>query len=76
MPTPGATPTPGAAPNPGAGPRGGDATLAVRLAGVDKTFTVRGGGRTKAYIAGALYAGTAICLAIGMYAAYLPQHRL
>jgi Zn-dependent protease len=35
-----------------------------------------GGGRTKAYIAGTLYAGTAICLAIGMYAAYLPQDRL
>jgi Zn-dependent protease len=39
-------------------------------------FLWHGGGRTKAYISGALYFGTAICLAIGAYAAYLPQHRL
>jgi Zn-dependent protease len=36
----------------------------------------RGGGRGKAAVSGALYAGTAILLAIGAYAAYIPQHRL
>lgn len=35
-----------------------------------------GGGRSKALVSGALYAGTAILLAVGAYAAYLPQHRL
>src|SRR4051812_37029918 len=39
-------------------------------------FLWHGGGRGKAYVAGTLYAATAIALAIGMYAAYLPQHRL
>ena len=33
-------------------------------------------GRNMAIISGGLYAATAIGLAIGMYAAYLPQHRL
>jgi Zn-dependent protease len=35
-----------------------------------------GGGRGKALVSGGLYAATALLLAIGMYAAYLPQHRL
>jgi Zn-dependent protease len=35
-----------------------------------------GGGRNKALISGTLYFGTALLLAIGAYAAYLPQHRL
>jgi Zn-dependent protease len=35
-----------------------------------------GGGRGKALISGTLYAATAILLAVGAYAAYLPQHRL
>ena len=36
----------------------------------------RGGGRGKAIVSGVLYAGTAVCLAVGAYAAYIPQHRL
>ncbi len=39
-------------------------------------FLWLGGGRPQAVISGAVYASTAICLAIGTYAAYLPQHRL
>jgi Zn-dependent protease len=39
-------------------------------------FLWLGGGRNMAIISGGLYAATAIGLAIGMYAAYLPQHRL
>ena len=35
-----------------------------------------GGGRDKAIVSGTLYAATALLLAIGTYAAYLPQHRL
>lgn len=35
-----------------------------------------GGGRNKAIASGILYAGTAILLAVGAYAAYLPQQRL
>jgi Zn-dependent protease len=35
-----------------------------------------GGGRAKALVSGSLYFGTALMLAIGAYAAYLPQHRL
>jgi Zn-dependent protease len=35
-----------------------------------------GGGREKAVIAGTLFAATAIWLAIGAFAAYVPQHRL
>jgi Zn-dependent protease len=35
-----------------------------------------GGGREKAVISGALYAGTALLLLIGAFGAYLPQHRL
>jgi len=35
-----------------------------------------GGGRNKALVSGTLYALTAILLAVGTYAAYLPQHRL
>ena len=35
-----------------------------------------GGGRGKAIVSGVLYAGTAACLALGAYAAYIPQHRL
>ena len=35
-----------------------------------------GGGRAKALVSGSLYFGTALLLAIGAYAAYLPQHRL
>src|SRR5262245_110998 len=35
-----------------------------------------GGGRDKAIVAGVLYAGTALLLAIGAFEAYLPQHRL
>ena len=35
-----------------------------------------GGGRGKALVSGALFVGTAIFLAYGAYAAYLPQHRL
>lgn len=35
-----------------------------------------GGGREKAIVSGILYAGTAAMLALGTYAAYVPQHRL
>ncbi len=35
-----------------------------------------GGGRNKAIVSGALFAGTAAMLLLGAYAAYLPQHRL
>jgi Zn-dependent protease len=35
-----------------------------------------GGGRDKAIVSGLLYAGTAALLALGMLAAYVPQHRL
>ena len=35
-----------------------------------------GGGREKAIVSGVLFAGTAALLALGAYAAYLPQHRL
>jgi Zn-dependent protease len=35
-----------------------------------------GGGRGRAFVSGALYIGTALFLAYGAYAAYLPQHRL
>jgi Zn-dependent protease len=35
-----------------------------------------GGGREKALVSGLLYATTALLLAIGAFAAYLPQHRL
>ncbi|HZQ02519.1 MAG TPA: site-2 protease family protein [Gaiellaceae bacterium] len=35
-----------------------------------------GGGRSKALVSGGLYAATAVLLAVGAYAAYLPQHRL
>jgi Zn-dependent protease len=35
-----------------------------------------GGGRTKALVSGALYVGTALLLAVGAFAAYLPQDRL
>jgi Zn-dependent protease len=35
-----------------------------------------GGGRDKAIAAGTIYAVTAIVLAIGAFAAYVPQHRL
>jgi Zn-dependent protease len=35
-----------------------------------------GGGREKAIVSGILFAGTAALLALGAYAAYLPQHRL
>jgi Zn-dependent protease len=35
-----------------------------------------GGGREKAVIAGALFATTAVALAIGAISAYVPQHRL
>ena len=35
-----------------------------------------GGGRGKAFVSGGLYLATAVLLAIGTYAAYLPQHRL
>jgi Zn-dependent protease len=35
-----------------------------------------GGGRGRALVSGALYIGTALFLAYGAYAAYLPQHRL
>ena len=35
-----------------------------------------GGGRQKAVLSGLLYAGTAAMLALGAYAAYMPQHRL
>jgi Zn-dependent protease len=35
-----------------------------------------GGGRKKATISAGLFAGTAILLALGAWAAYLPQHRL
>jgi len=35
-----------------------------------------GGGRGKALVSGTLYLATAILLAVGAYAAYLPQHRL
>ena len=35
-----------------------------------------GGGRGKGLVSGALYFGTALLLAVGAYAAYLPQHRL
>src|SRR5205085_924709 len=36
----------------------------------------QGGGQSKALVSGTLYAATAILLAVGAYAAYLPQHRL
>jgi Zn-dependent protease len=36
----------------------------------------RGGGREKALLSGFLYGATAILLAIGAIAAYIPQHRL
>ena len=36
----------------------------------------RGGGREKALLSGFLYCATAILLAIGAIAAYIPQHRL
>jgi Zn-dependent protease len=36
----------------------------------------RGGGRTKAYVAYALYFGTAALLIVGMVAAHVEQHRL
>jgi Zn-dependent protease len=36
----------------------------------------RGGGRDKALVSGFLYGATAILLAIGAIAAYVPQHRL
>jgi len=39
-------------------------------------FLWHGGGRPKAFVSGALYLATAILLAVGTYAAYLPQHRL
>jgi Zn-dependent protease len=35
-----------------------------------------GGGREKAIVSAALFAGTAALLAVGAFAAYLPQHRL
>jgi Zn-dependent protease len=35
-----------------------------------------GGGRDKAVVSAILYGGTAALLALGMYAAYVPQHRL
>ena len=35
-----------------------------------------GGGRGKAFVSGALYAGTALLLVVGAFAAYIPQHRL
>ena len=35
-----------------------------------------GGGRGKAFVSGALYAGTALLLVVGAFAAYVPQHRL
>jgi Zn-dependent protease len=35
-----------------------------------------GGGREKAIVSGALFAGTAALLLLGAFAAYLPQHRL
>jgi Zn-dependent protease len=39
-------------------------------------FLWYGGGREKAIVSGALYAATAVLLAVGMWAAYVPQHRL
>jgi Zn-dependent protease len=36
----------------------------------------RGGGREKALISGFLYGATAVLLAVGAIAAYIPQHRL
>jgi Zn-dependent protease len=36
----------------------------------------RGGGRDKALVSGILYGSTALLLAIGAIAAYIPQHRL
>jgi len=39
-------------------------------------FLWHGGGRDKAIVSGTLYLTTAFLLAVGMYAAYLPQHRL
>jgi len=36
----------------------------------------RGGGAAKAYVTYALYVATAAALAVGMLAAYVPQHRL
>jgi Zn-dependent protease len=35
-----------------------------------------GGGRGKALVSATLYVATALALAVGTYAAYLPQHRL
>ena len=39
-------------------------------------FLWHGGGRDKAIVSGTLYFATALLLAVGAYAAYLPQHRL
>ena len=39
-------------------------------------FLWLGGGRDKAIVAAVLFAGTAALLALGAYAAYIPQHRL
>jgi Zn-dependent protease len=39
-------------------------------------FLWYGGGRDKAIVSGALYLATAFLLAVGMFAAYVPQHRL
>lgn len=39
-------------------------------------FLWLGGGRDKAIVSALLYAGTAAFLAIGAFAAYIPQHRL
>jgi Zn-dependent protease len=39
-------------------------------------FLWRGGGREKAIVSGILYGSTALLLAIGAMAAYIPQHRL
>ena len=35
-----------------------------------------GGGRGKALVSGLLFVGTAVLLAVGAFAAYIPQHRL
>jgi Zn-dependent protease len=39
-------------------------------------FLWLGGGREKAIVSAVLFAGTAALLALGAYAAYIPQHRL
>jgi Zn-dependent protease len=39
-------------------------------------FLWHGGGREKAIVSGILFAGTAVLLLIGAFAAYIPQHRL